>query len=262
MELTNNNYYSDKSSFSNSLYHSFVGTSNYPGCEARTMAILKGDWKQEPTTAMLIGSYVDAYFSGEIEQFKNENPAIFTSKGALKAEFEHANKIIEVAKSDPYFYSTISGKTQVIVTGTIGGANWKGKIDSLLIDKAIVDLKVISNIRDLVWNNYEKTKETFIEASGYIDQGAIYRELYFQMTGNKLPFFIAALTKEKFPDKEIIRIPDHLMDEAIKRIEDKMKILIPIKNETLPPTRCERCDYCKSNRQIQNYIWLYDLYQS
>lgn len=262
MELNEDNYYSVEASnefFSKSLYHSFVGTETYPGCEAKTIAMLDGKWETKPSTAMLVGSYVDEYFSGGLEKFKEKNPQILTSKGELRADFMKAEEIITFIKKDALFMEYISGESQVLVTGEIGGVKWKGKIDSLHRGLAIVDLKVVASIRDKVWNPFTRQKVNFIEASGYVEQGAVYRELYYQMTGEKLPFFIAAVSKEEYPDKEIINVPDTTMDMALKAIEQKVKYLKPIWERKFAPVPCGVCNYCKSVKVLNNTISMIDL---
>lgn len=80
--LTNENYYSDEANqkyMSVHQYFDFVGTLGYAGCEERAMAILNGEYKEEPTLAFLIGSYVDSYFEGTLETFKDENPELFAT---------------------------------------------------------------------------------------------------------------------------------------------------------------------------------------
>ena len=60
--LTADNYYSseaDKRFMSVHQYLDFVGHMGVYGCEARAMAKLNGEWEDETTTAMLVGSYVE-----------------------------------------------------------------------------------------------------------------------------------------------------------------------------------------------------------
>ena len=42
------------------------------------MAIIRGEYEEEVTTAMLQGGYVDAYVAVTLEQFMDENPEMFT----------------------------------------------------------------------------------------------------------------------------------------------------------------------------------------
>ena len=92
MILTNDNYFSIEASkeyFSVSQYKSFME------CEAKAMAEIRGEWKQKKTTALLVGSYVDAYFEGTLDTFKLENPEIFKKDWTLKADYVQADEIIK-----------------------------------------------------------------------------------------------------------------------------------------------------------------------
>jgi len=267
MILTPENYYSPEANteyMSVSQYHNFVGSPIQKGCEAMAMAILRGEFSSpDPTTAMLVGSYVDAYFEGTLDNFKAKNPTIFTLKGELRADFQRAIEIIAWAEKDELLmkYLVGEGQAQVIVTGVIGGMPWKGKIDRLHPGIAIVDGKVVASIRDKIWVDELHGKTNFIEAYGYVDQGAVYQELYRQITGEKLPFFIAALSKEKVPDKEIIEIPDSSLNNALSKIIETIEVrsLKLIKEGKLPPVACGCCDYCRSIKMLENTISLYDL---
>ena len=46
---------------------------------------------------------MDSYFEGTLDKFKEENPDIFKSNGALKAEFVQADGIIQRIERDDYF---------------------------------------------------------------------------------------------------------------------------------------------------------------
>ena len=70
MILTADNYYSqeaDMEFLSVSQFKSFSGTGGRPGCEFHAMKKLLGDWTDPPTTALLVGSYVDAYYEGNLK---------------------------------------------------------------------------------------------------------------------------------------------------------------------------------------------------
>ncbi|MBQ2467244.1 MAG: PD-(D/E)XK nuclease-like domain-containing protein, partial [Lachnospiraceae bacterium] len=67
MNIVEANYYSpemNKLFCSASQYLSFVGRPAVPGCEARTMAELNGEYQPETTKAMQIGSILDALWEG------------------------------------------------------------------------------------------------------------------------------------------------------------------------------------------------------
>ena len=150
MILTPENYYSEAANFeymSVSQYKDFAGTYGKLGCESMAMAKLRGEYEEEKTTALLVGSYVDAYFEGSLDEFKRKTSEIFTQKGELRAEYKRANQIIERIERDKYFMQCMSGEKQVIMTGEIFGIPWKIKMDSYIPDVVIVDLKIVETLR-------------------------------------------------------------------------------------------------------------------
>lgn len=186
MILTPENYYSPEANFeymSVSQFKDFSGTYGQVGCEARAMAKLRGEYQEEKTTALLVGSYVDSYFEGpeSLERFKSENPEIFTQKGELRAEYKKADTIIQRIESDEYFMQCMSGEKQVIMTAEIFGIPWKIKIDSYLKDIVITDLKIVESIKKMKWVR-DLGYLDFIRFWGYDTQGAIYQETVRQNT--------------------------------------------------------------------------------
>lgn len=127
MQLTSENYYSQEANqeyMSVSGYKDFAGTYGKMPCEFYGMEKLNGRWQDEKSTALLVGSYVDSYFEGSLDQFKKDNPEIFTQKGELKANFKQAEEIIARIERDEYFMKYMSGQKQVIMTGELFGAKW------------------------------------------------------------------------------------------------------------------------------------------
>lgn len=134
MVLTAENYYSkeaNKEYMSVSQYKDFAGTYGKMACEFSAVEKLEERWAQKKTTPLLVGSYVDSYFEGTLEEFKKKNPEIFTQKGQLKADYKQAERIIARMERDPLFMQYMSGEKQVIMTGELFGAEWKIKIGQL-----------------------------------------------------------------------------------------------------------------------------------
>ena len=122
MQLTSENYYSQEANreyMSVSGYKDFAGTYGKLPCEFHAMEKLNGNWEDEKTTALLVGSYVDSYFEGSLEQFKKDNKEIFTQKGDLKSDYKQAENIIARIERDKYFMKYMSGQKQVIMTGEL-----------------------------------------------------------------------------------------------------------------------------------------------
>lgn len=259
--LTNENYFSPENNWrycGSSQYKDFFGSLGKHGCEAMALAKLHQQWDTEKTTALLVGSYVDAHFEGSLDLFKSQNPEIFTRSGELRAEYRKANDIIQVIEEDKLFMQYMSGDKQTILTGDIEGVPFKIKIDSYIKDKAIVDLKTMASIRKFEWvKDYGKVN--FVDYWGYDIQAAIYQEIVRQNTGLTLPFYIAVASKEKITDKEVIWLPDALLESRLIEIKQNMNRLMQLKSGEIEPDRCENCDYCTSTKVLTTPISIYDL---
>lgn len=238
-------------------YHSpdmstqFVGATQYKqflSCPAAALAACRGEYRREETTALLVGSYVDAHFAGTLMQFRAQHPEILNSRtGELKADFKQAEEVIARIERDKTMMEYLTGDRQQILTGFIAGVPFKIKPDFLHRDR-IVDLKIMKDF-DSVWIDGEGRRH-WIEAWGYDIQGAIYQEIISQTYGERLPFFIAAATKEKVPDICLLEIPQSRLDEMLAEVEHYAPIFSEMKLGLRPADRCERCDWCKQSRVL------------
>lgn len=268
MSLTNENYFSLENQMK------YMGVSQFKAfekCPASALAEVTGNFEREKTTALLVGSYVDAHFEGTLDLFKAQNPQLFKRDGSLKAEYIQAEQIIQYLEDDELFMEFMSGEKQVIMTGEIAGVPVKIKIDSYinaeigkqimhkfpkiaekydLSEGAIVDLKIVKDFEPIYVS--EKGRLTFIEAWEYDLQGAVYQEIVRQNTGKTLPFFIVAGTKEKdHPDKGIFEIPQSYLDVELERFKRDVQYYDAIKKGLIEPERCERCTFCKSTKVLK-----------
>ena len=247
MKLTNDNYFSPEAS---SSYWNVSQFKSFNKCEAAGLAEARGEYVREETDALLIGSYVDAYFSGELASFMERNGSkMFKKNGELLAKFEQANRIIDVIKSDPLMVEYLKGDKQAIFTGELFGVPWKMKAD-IHNDNRIVDMKVVRDFNDIYEPGYGW--RSWVEYWGYDIQGAIYQKLEQIATGETepLPYYLLAVTKEKVPDKAIIQIPQHVLDAAYKLVEAKIDRFDLIKSGDVEPIRCGKCDYCKATKVL------------
>lgn len=265
--VTRENYYSPE------LQWEYMGSTQYKAfqnCEAAALAQLKGEYKPPVTTALLVGGYIDAHFSGEMNEFRRDHPEIFKRDGTLKAEYSHADKIIARMESDRLYSLLMSGKKQVIRTGMIAGVPFKIRIDSLLdssicqtivnefpeaaealgmCDGAIVDQKAMRDLAP-VWSDEEHRKVSFVEAWGYDTQGAIYQEI----EGNMLPFILAPGTKEESPDLAALYVSDEDLAAKLAEVEDNAPRYQAIKQGKIAPIRCGKCAYCRSTKRLTGII--------
>jgi hypothetical protein len=261
MVLTAENYYSKEANekyMSVSQYKDFAGTYGKMACEFSTIEKLEERWAQKKTTPLLVGSYVDSYFEGTLEEFKKANPEIFTQKGELKANYKQAERIIARMERDPLFMQYMSGEKQVIMTGELFGAEWKIKIDSFVRGIAITDLKVMASITKLEWVK-DIGYLDFVRYWGYDIQGAIYQEIVYQNTGERPPFYIAAGTKEEEPNIEVIHVTQNYLDEAKHMVEMNMPRILRVKNGEAEPDRCEMCDCCRHTKVLKRPISITNL---
>ncbi|MDD4095289.1 MAG: PD-(D/E)XK nuclease-like domain-containing protein [Oscillospiraceae bacterium] len=246
MKLNESNYFSleaEQKYMSSSQYKAFSK------CEKAAMAKINGEWFEEPSVAMLVGSYVDAHFSGEMALFKAQNTQIFKRDGDLKSEYLTANQIIQVIEDDPLMMEYLQGEKQRIFTGEIAGVPFKAKFDVYFSGVRIVDMKVMRDFKP-VWNDELRVKQNFVDAWGYSLQGAIYQKL----EGNKLPFIIAAATKEEYPDKALLAIPQDVIDDRLELVEAYAPRYAAIKAGLEEPTACGKCAYCRSVKKLTEVI--------
>ena len=242
MILTNENYYSN---IANQEYMSVSQYKSFRSCEAAAMAELRGEWVRPKTTALLVGSYVDSWFEGTLDEFKQQNPEIYKNTRAglvLKSEFIQAEEIIKRVQRDPTFMRYMNGKKQEIRTAELFGTKWKIKIDSLHPDK-IVDLKVMRSMERIMG-------KSFVEHWGYDLQMAIYNAV----EGNDLATYLAVVTKQTPSDIEIISIPRWRRVELLQEVEKNMPRILQVKSGQVPAHRCGLCEYCRATKVLEEPI--------
>ena len=244
MKLTNSNYYGPKA---NKEYFSVSQYKDFLDCPARALATARGEYKSPMTEAMLIGSYIDSYFEGELNKFKKEHPEIFNSRtGELKAAYQRANDIIKRCEADDLFMEYVTGSKQVIMTAEMFGAPWKIKMDVYRKDERIVDLKIIRSLERIMGIS-------FIEFWGYDTQMAVYSEVerIFTKRENNLSTYLAVATKEDTTDIDIIHIPHWRREECLADVGKNMPRLIAYKSGELEAPGCGVCAYCKQNKKLK-----------
>ncbi len=239
MVLNNDNYYSAEA---NKKFMSVSQYKDFLVCESCAMAKLNGDYQIPMTTALLVGSYVDAYFEGTLNEFKKHHPEILKRDGTLKADYVQADKIIERIKRDKKFMYLMSGEKQKIYTAEMFGCEWKIKIDSLLTDM-IVDLKCMRQLEPIMG-------VSFIRHWKYDYQLAVYQEIYYRCSGKRLETAIAVCTKESVTNLDWSKIPQWRLDECLEDIKTQMPHILAVKNNEYPAYSCGLCDYCKENKVL------------
>jgi len=256
MEINKDNYYSkeiDRHYFSVSQYKSFLK------CEAATMAKLKSDYEEPKSEALLFGSYVHSWLDNTQEQFKEENPDLFSSRGAskgqLKAQYKLADEMIKVLESDPFVMMALDGEKEVIMTGELFGVPWKIRMDVYNPQYGrFADLKTVKDIYEKYWHP-DIGYCSFVEAYGYITQMAVYTEIESQNRGGDwLENFIVAVSKQDPPDKAIITVDQVSLNIELEDIQNKMERFKAVKTGIEKPNSCGKCYYCRKNKMITNVL--------
>lgn len=236
MKLSDDTYYGKEA---NQAFFSVSQYKDFCKCEAMAMAKIRGEYEQPTTKAMLIGTLVDRWFEGTLEQLRQESPNIFYCRnGALRADFRKADQIIKRVQQDERFMKYMSGEKQKILTFDMLGAPWKMKMDSFVEGICITDLKVVQNFKSLAFWRYDI-------------QGAVYQEGCARKGYGRLPFYLAAATKEAVTNFDIFQIDQPTLDMALREIEGNMPRFIAVKSGEEEPRYCGVCDYCKSVKKAR-----------
>lgn len=270
MKLTPENYYSNETDWQ---YMSFSLFKDFEQCEARTLASLKGEWKEaikdsSQPDPLIMGNYIHSFFQSKEahesflkkpetikDVYKYGNPEKEMKKGYRVL----ANGMIQTLQADDmfnYFYKP--GKKEVIVTGKIDGYWWKGKVDSLVLDKGyFCDLKTVDDIHKGHWSVDEHRYVPFVFDREYDLQMAIYRELIKQTFAKQCQPFIFAISKQTPPDKMAIDFNGVDDQYALEADLDKVTELQPhfwkVMTGEEAPVACGKCDYCREMKQLNGF---------
>ncbi|HEM4129024.1 TPA: PD-(D/E)XK nuclease-like domain-containing protein [Streptococcus suis] len=271
--LTQDNYYDDKD------YMSVSRFKQYLECEAKALALDTGKWIDERDQKPLIfGNYVHSYFESKEahEKFLEEHQSdLFSSRKpyGLLADYKLADKVIATLETDELFNNLYHGRKgdqvekEMIVTGTIAGVPFKGKIDSINHTRNyMVDLKTMKTIYGEEWCQELKRKVPGAIANiinyNYHVQGAVYQELLKQMTGRSYRPLIVAVSKEQVPDKEILKIDEVWLEEGLEQLKSNIVEVWNVIQGRQKPTSCGRCDYCRSKKKLDSVISLNELIEN
>lgn len=247
IRLTRENYHSTEANLD---YFSASTFKDFMECEAMTMAKIRGDYVPEKSTALLVGSYVDAHFEGTLDLFKAQNPEILKRDGTLKAEYIQADEIINRIEQDEMFMKYMSGEKQVIKTANLFGYDFKIRIDSYHPGKAIVDLKIMRDFEPVYVDGMGRVN--FALAWGCDIQGAIYQAVVQMLTGERLPFILACATKQRDgADIGLFSMPQFELDSALKIVEHRIDRFADVKAGKDKPRRCEKCAYCRQTKKLK-----------
>lgn len=267
-QITEENYHSaemDKSYMSFHTWANFHGTLGVPACEARAVAELNGEFEEDKVSdAFILGGYVDAALvggEGELDKYKSEHPELFVTrgdrKGELQAKYKNAEKMIARCKADQFFSETLAGEHQAILVCMLFGVPFKCKIDSLVHNKAVVDLKTTREMHKQFYVP-DFGHVDFISYYGYCFQLALYKEAVKAVFGEDLYCFVSAVSKSEYPEIEVIHVDDISLFDSITEIKTSIEdgSLVDVWKGNIEPIRCEKpeCNYCMSTKVLKEPI--------
>ncbi|MER2111137.1 MAG: PD-(D/E)XK nuclease-like domain-containing protein [Solibacillus isronensis] len=251
--LNQNNYYSKEA---NRDYMSVSQFKQAVECEARAVAELNGEYSRPNSNALTVGSYVHAAFeSNEVfNQFIEDNKkVIVNTRGNKYADFITADKMIESLKNDKFAMFALEGEKESIYTGELFGIYWKIKVDNINHERKLFsDLKTTQELGKRYWSEKYNGWVSFVQAYDYVLQMYVYREIIFQNTGEYYKPYIVAVTKQDPPDKAILHFDDSRFELEKDYVQTYLPSIIQAKNSEKEPVRCEKCDYCRSTKQLKN----------
>lgn len=268
--LTQDNYYDNKG------YMSVSRFKQYLECEAKALALDYGKWIDERDQKPLIfGNYVHSYFESKEahEKFLEEHKSdLFSSRKpyGLLTDYKLADKVIATLETDELFNNLYHGRKgdqvekEMIVTGTIAGVPFKGKIDSINHTRNyMVDLKTMKTIKGEEWCQELKRKVPGAFANilnyNYHVQTAVYQELLKQMTGRSYRPLIVAVSKENEPDKEILSLDKEMLSEGLEYVSERVGHVWDVVIGKVGPTKCGKCDYCRSKKKLNRIVSIREL---
>ena len=262
IKLTEENYHSIEM---RKKYMGYSQFRDFEKCPVMAMAKINGEYEEASTDALLFGSWIDAHFSGNEEEFiENNKDKLYSPKtGKLYAAFTNVEKVIEFIENYTnedgvkILLKYWQGEHQVIMTGVIAGVPVKIKIDSYFIAKAIVDGKCMRDL-EKVWveEDGRNVLKDFVSAYDYSMEGALYQEVEHQnalkndSSAKKLPFILNVVTKEEVPNAELINIDQDILDERLEYFKLKAPKYQRIKMGLEKPIGCGKCPVCISKKQI------------
>ena len=254
MELNEMNYFSHEA---DAEFFSASQIKSFKKCEAATMAQLEGRYLREMSQALMVGQYVDAALTGDLAEWKLAHPEILKRDGTLKAEFLQASEMVGRANKDKLFMDFMKGDHQTILKAPILGGYWfKAKFDVLAKDR-IVDLKTVRDFSSVYMPGQGRVD--FATAWDWPLQMAIYQKIYEEVSGERMPCYLAVITKETPPDIRIVQIEQERMDAELAWLEQALPRFEAVKSGAIDPERCEACAWCRQSRVLMGPELLGDM---
>jgi len=247
---------------------------------------------------LLVGSYVDAYVEGTLEQFKNETPDIFTKKISVNDDTVELLRAIDdsfITRNDTLNSKRLSeAKTNHESCFTV---DYKLKADYVkadeiceYIDKDPVIQQFLSGNKQTIMTGeiagvpFKIKMDAYAEDIAIVDlkvmrsvtdkqgnlfdfitpwrydvQLACYQEIVRQNTGKQLPCYILAVTKESPINSIIVNLPQDILNVALYNVEETICDLYDVYVGATEPEPCGICKTCIENRSETQIVSLFDI---
>lgn len=227
-----------------------------------------------PSTALLVGSYVDraltcpselpAWLEAHRSDAMKEVGKAGSKTWALRADFEQANGLIDRVKADPMYKQVCDNcAAQVVLSGRIGEENWLYMADWLDEERhVLLDLKTAADFEDkrcpeeMLWDGEYRTRYVtapWYDVGGYWRQLAVGRELYHQKHGVYPVCALLAVTKQDPPNLGMFVLDNALrFEREIAHIKNLTADVFAWKRGTVPPPECGDCEWCRANSSFEN----------
>lgn len=256
MTLTQESYFSKEADIE---YMSVSQWKLFNECEAKALATIQGQEDATFKEAFLEGQLFEELVSGDAKLFIAKHPEMISSRGAtagqLKSEYKAVLNAAEKFNNQNFFREIIDKcEKQTILIGEIEGIKVKCKLD--LFDKetnSIYDIKCMKDFKEQ-WSKEEKTYKPWYYTYNYVLQLAVYRELVRQNFGEPKEIGLIAATKESIPDIDAKSFSSYLLDLELETFKNKVKRYDDIKKGKIIPVKCNCCDYCKSVKEIKEFV--------
>ena len=121
---------------------------------------------------------------------------------------------------------------------------FKGKFDVYRPGERIVDLKTAKDLQPMYKPG--EGRLSFADYWNWPLQMAIYQAL----EGNRLPCYLAVITKEDPPDLALVEIEQEKLDAEMDFLLEKLPYFDAIKQGVIEPERCENCAWCRMSRKL------------
>jgi hypothetical protein len=253
-KLNEANYYSQEM---NKQYFSVSQYKDFCKCEAMAIAKINGTYEQPKSKALLLGSLVDELLTGDKESqdkfFIENKDELFKKNGEPYADVAQAFETAALIEKQPLMMKYLSGEKQKVMTGEINGVPFKIKMDSYKPGEFIADLKYLKDLRS------PNLFESAIKYWQYDLQMAIYKEIVYQNTGERLPTFLVIGTKEQPARMAVCEVKPWNLDYILENAKKMLPRFEAVKKQQVEPERCLVCDYCAATTILTEPIdsdWL------